>query len=113
MWTSTAEVDVVRFLEKKKLRVAPDDDLRLIIHVEVEGAFNHALLATYLTHRKPRCPYSQVFVFGQTGANPRRWSCSLVYPDYAILPELDESKARELLQDREQYSKFPSDESGL
>jgi len=109
---STTEVDVVRFLEKKKLKVAPDDDLRLVIHVEVEGPFNHAFLSAYLAHRKPRCPYSQVFVFGQTGANPRRWSCSLLYPNYATLPELDEGAAKALLLDREQYSKLSSTTQG-
>jgi hypothetical protein len=62
-------------------------------------------LAAYLAHRKPRCPYSQVFVFGQTGVNPRRWSCAQVYPDFATLPDLEEEAAKALLLEREQYNK--------
>jgi hypothetical protein len=93
----------MRFLEKKKLRVAPDDDLRLIIHVEQEGPFNYAFLSAYLNHRQPACPYSQVFAFGQNGDSPRKWFCVQVYRELAILPELDEEAARRLVLDREQY----------
>ena len=102
---STSEVDFVKFLERKKLKVAPDDDLRLVINVEQEGPFNYAFLSAYLNHRQPACPYSQVFAFGQNGENPRKWFCVQVYPDLAILPELDEETAKTLLVDREQYNK--------
>lgn len=102
---STSEADFVRFLEKKKLRVAKDDDLRLVIHVEQEGLFNYAFLHAYLCHRQPACPYSQVFAFGQNGNVPRKWFCVQVYPDLAILPELDEDSAKALALDREQYNK--------
>ena len=34
---STSESDFVAFLERKKLKVPPDEDLRLVIHVEQEG----------------------------------------------------------------------------
>jgi len=102
---STKEVDLVKFLEKKKLKVTPDGDLRLVIHVEQEGPFNYAFLSAYLNHREPKCPYSQVFVFGQNGDNPRKWFCAQVYPDLAILNELDEDTAKALVLDREQYTK--------
>lgn len=105
---STSEADVIAFLERKKLRVAPDDDLRLVIHMETPGFLNHAFLATYLAHRKPKCPYSQVFVFGQSSERPRVWSCTLVYPQYALFPDLDEETAKTLVLDREQYTKVIS-----
>ena len=103
--SSTNEVDWVQFLETKKLRVPRDDDLRLVIHVEQEGYCNYAFLSAYLHHRTPRCPYSQVFVFGQHGINPRKWFCVQVYPDLLLLPALDEDTAKELLLDREQYNR--------
>ena len=102
---STSEVDFVKFLEKKKLKIAPDDDLRLVINVEQKGPFNYAFLSAYLNHRQPACPYSQVFAFGQSGENPRKWFCVQVYPDLAILPELDEETGKALVVDREQYNK--------
>lgn len=102
---STSEKDLVEFLEKKKLKVTPDDDLRLIIHVEQEGWFNYNFLWAYLNHREPQCPYSQVFAFGQNGDSPRKWFCVQVYPELAILPELDENAAKALVLDREQYNK--------
>jgi hypothetical protein len=103
---STSEVDWVKFLERKKLKRAYDNDLRLVIHVEQGGWFNYAFLSTYLHHRTPRCPYSQVFVFGQHGVNPRRWFCVQIYPDLVLLPELDEDTAKELILDREQYNRL-------
>src|SRR5262249_4985015 len=96
-----------KFLEKPrkgKLIVPHDDDLRLVIHVEQEGHCNYAFLSAYLNHRTPRCPYSQVFVFGQPGDSQRKWFCVQAYPDFALLPELDEDTAKELLLDREQYN---------
>ncbi len=105
---STSEADLVKFLEKKKLKVARDNDLRLVIHVEQEGYFNCAFLSAYLIHRDPECPYSQVFAFGQNGENPRKWFCVQVYPALVILPELDEDTAKALVLDREQYNKIIS-----
>jgi hypothetical protein len=101
---ATTERQWVVFLESKKLRVQPDPDLRLVIHVEQEGAFNFAFLHAYLEHRKPKCPYSQVFAFGQNGASPRKWFCIQLYPVLAVLPELDEDSAKRLVLDREQYA---------
>lgn len=102
---STNERDIVALLERKKLRVEPDADLRLVIHVEHAGRFNHAFLHTYLVQRTPSCPYSQVFVFGQSSDAPRRWLCVLVYPQLAVFPELDEAAAKALVLDRAQYNK--------
>jgi hypothetical protein len=99
---STSEVDWVNFLDKK-LRVPPDDDLRLVIHVEQEGRLNYAFISAYLQNKSPRCPYSQVSLFGANGVDPRRWFCMQVYPALAIFPELTEEAARQLIIDREQY----------
>lgn len=99
---STDEVQWVRFLDKK-LSVPRDNDLRLVIHVEQEGRVNFAFVSAYLSHRTPRCPYSQVFMYGQNGFEPRKWFCVLVYPQMAVMPELDEETARRLIVDREQY----------
>jgi len=101
----TTESAWARFLEKKKLRVPFDDDLRLIIHIEQEGRCNNEFLHLFLKHRDPACPYSQVFTFGQTGVNPRKWICHQVHPVWAILPELTEDDAKSLVLDREQYCK--------
>jgi hypothetical protein len=101
----TSELAWASFLEKRKLKVPRDDDLRLVIHIEQGGRFNYEFLHLFLTHRSPQCPYSQVFVFGQTGDAPRKWSCKLVYPDLAIFPDLTEEDAKALILDREQYSK--------
>jgi hypothetical protein len=102
---STSEKDLVEFLERKKLNVAHDGDLRLVIHVEQEGLFNYAFLHAYLKHRQPACPYNQVFAFGQNAESPRGWFCVQVFPELAIFPELGEEDARKLCVDREQYSK--------
>jgi hypothetical protein len=103
--TSTNEEDCVKFIEKKKLKVARDDDLRLVIHIEQEGAFNHAFLSAYLNHRTPKCPYSQVFCLGQIADHPHKWRCVQVYPDLVFVAELDETAATALVLDREQYNK--------
>jgi len=100
---STLEVDLAKFLDKK-LNVARDDDLRLVIHFEQEGPINYLFLHALLSVRSPKCPYSQVFAFGQTGNNPRKWFCTQVYPVLAVLPELDENTAKKLVLDRKQYS---------
>jgi hypothetical protein len=101
----TTEAAWVRLLEKKKLKVPPDNDLRLVIHIEQEGRFNYEFLHLFLQHRTPPCPYSQVFTFGQTGDAPRKWTCHQVHPVLAILPDLMEDDARALVIDREQYCK--------
>jgi hypothetical protein len=101
---STNEANWVKFLQKK-LRVSPDDDLRLVIHAEQEGQINYAFLSAYLNYKTPKCPYSQVFIFGQTGDNPRKWSCALVYPSLALFPDLDEDSAKKLVLDRQQYAR--------
>jgi hypothetical protein len=100
---STSEVDFINFLERKKLKVPLDPDLRLVIHIEQEGPFNFGILSIYLNSRSPKCPYSEVFVFGQNSIAPRRWFCVKVYPGLASFPELDEQTAKDLVIDREQY----------
>lgn len=102
---STNEADLIAFLERKKLNVAADPDLRLVIHVEQPGRFNHAFLSTYLSHRPRGCPYSQIFVFGQSSDAPRKWLCVLVHPELAVFPELDEAAAQALVLDRLQHNK--------
>ena len=102
---STSEADLVKFLEKKKLRVARDDDLRLIIHMEQDGPFNYSFLSAYLQHRTPECPYSQVFAVGQVSDLPRRWLCVQVYPEFKMLHELEETTAKALILDRKRYCK--------
>ncbi len=101
---STSEVDWVKALERKKLKAAPDNDLRLVIHIEQEGRFNDEFLSAYLQYRSPKCPYSQVFVFGQIGNQPRRWFCKLVYPEPITLPEFDEETAKKLVLDRQRWA---------
>jgi hypothetical protein len=100
---STKEEDFVAFLEMKKLRVPRDDDLRLVIHLEQEGTFNHLFLSDYLNNRSPKCPCIQVFVFGKSAEFPRKWLCVLVYPGLIVLPELNEDTAKKLILDRKQY----------
>jgi hypothetical protein len=107
---ATTEVQWVRFLEQKKLCVPRDDDLRLVIHVEQEGWVNYEFLSAYLKHRSPVCPYSQVFLFGQHGDQPRKWFCVQVFPSLAILPELEEAAAQSLVLDREYYGARTSSE---
>jgi len=102
---STEPKDWVAFLEKKKLKVAPDDDLRLVIHVEQPGKTNLGFLWGFLQMREPKCPYSQVFVFGLKEANPVIWYCAQVYPELVLLNDLPESDIPKLLSDREQYCK--------
>lgn len=99
---STDEAMWVKFLERK-LRVANDPDLRLVIHVEQEGRLNYAFLSAYLNHASTRCPYGQVFVFGQNGASPRTWFCVQLYPCLTVMHELHEDRAKELVIDRQQY----------
>ena len=52
----TTEAAWARFLEKKKLKVPPDDDLRLVIHIEQEGWFNHEFLHLFLKYRTTSVP---------------------------------------------------------
>jgi hypothetical protein len=101
---------MIAFLEEKKLRVPRDDDLILIVHIEQHVAFDYVTLSGYLQVRQPRCPYSQVFVLGQvTDSDPPRWFCTLAYPRFAALHELDGPTARELLADRERVCRKPNE----
>ena len=93
--------DLIAFLEEKKLRVPRDDDLRLIVHLEQPTAFDWVRLSAYLQMRRPRCPYSQVFLLAQTGSEREpRWSCRQLYPVMITLRDLDLQSARAVLSHR-------------
>jgi len=95
--------DMIAFLEEKKLRVPRDDNLILIVHVEQPTTFDYVKLSIALQLRKPKCPYSQVFVLGQLGnTEPPRWFCAQLYPLFVPLCELDGLTARDVLANREQ-----------
>ena len=94
-----SESDWVIFLSKK-LRYAPDSDLRLVVHCEQGGPCNHVFLNAYLCHGATRCPYSQVFTIGQLTSDPPSWQCHMVYPSLATLPVLTKARAEQLLGDR-------------
>ena len=93
--------DLIAFLEEKKLRVPRDDDLRLIVHLEQATAFDWVRLSIYLQMRRPRCPYSQVFLLAETVREGEpRWSCRQLYPVMIPLRDLDLQSARAVLADR-------------
>lgn len=106
--SSTSEKELVEFL-RKKLRRAPDSDLRLVIHIEQSGTFNLDFLNAYLNHEYTPCPYSQVFIFGQVSDCPRVWTCSQIYPEWKKLPDLDERTAKILISDRPHFCQPPSE----
>jgi hypothetical protein len=63
--------DLISFLEEKKLRrVARNDDLRLIVHLEQPIAFDWVKLSAHLQMRAPKCPFSQVFLVAQISLVP-------------------------------------------
>jgi hypothetical protein len=93
--------DLIAFLEEKKLRVPPNDDLRLIIHLEQPTAFDWVKLSIHLQMRQPKCPYSQVFLLAQTAIEPQsHWSCRQLYPRMVPLRDMDVETARLILADR-------------
>ena len=94
--------DLIAFLEEKKLRIPPDDDLRLIIQLEQPTAFDWVKLSIHFQMRTPRCPYSQVFLLADTGIpEAPRWSCRQLYPRLLSLKDMDLESARAVLTDRE------------
>lgn len=93
--------DLIAFLEEKKLRVPIDNDLRLIIHLEQAIAFDWVKLSAYLQMRRPRCPYSQVFLLADVGSpNSPNWRCRQLYPRMLPLRDMDLGTARTVLVDR-------------
>jgi len=93
--------DLIEFLEEKKLRVPPDNDLRLIIHLEQPTAFDWVKLSIHFQMRRPKCPYSQVFLLAETGVpSSPRWSCRQLYPLMLPLRDMDLETARVILADR-------------
>jgi hypothetical protein len=93
--------DLIAFLEEKKLRRPRDDDLRLIIHLEQPTAFDWVKLSIHLQIRRPKCPYSQVFLLADTGVpNSPRWSCRQLYPRMLPLQDMDLQTARTVLANR-------------
>jgi hypothetical protein len=93
--------DLIEFLEEKKLRVPPDNDLRLIIHLEQPTAFDWVKLSIHFQMRRPKCPYSQVFLLADTGVpSSPRWSCRQLYPLMLPLRDMDLETARVILADK-------------
>ena len=93
--------DLIAFLEEKKRRVPPDDDLRLIIHLEQQTAFDWVKLSIHFQMRQPKCPYSQVFLLTDTGIpSSPRWSCRQLYPVMLPLRDMDLETARTVLSNR-------------
>src|ERR1035437_667470 len=101
--------DLIAFLEEKKLRIAPnDDDLRLIVHLEQPIAFDWVKLAIHLMMRRPKCPYSQVFLLAQTSLDPQQpvWRCRQLYPLMLPLRDMDLPTARAIRADRKTVCPF-------
>ena len=106
--------DMIAFLEEKKLRVPCDDNLILIVHVEQPTTFDYVKLSIALQLRKPKCPYSQVFVLGQLGSTePPRWFCAQLYPLFIPLRELDGPTARDVLAARGTTLRMAKKEYGI
>lgn len=101
--------DLIEFLEEKKLRYrAPDNDLILIIHLEQAIAWDWIKLAAHLQLRRPRPPFSQVFMLAQTSLDPSQpnWACRLIYPRMLQLKDMNVETARALLMDRQVICPF-------
>jgi len=101
--------DLIAFLEEKKLRFsAPDNDLRLIIHLEQAIAWDWVQLSIHLQMRRPPPPFSQIFMLAQTSLDPQRpnWACRLIFPRMLPLKDLDLEIARTVLADRKFISPF-------
>ncbi|HEY1771347.1 MAG TPA: hypothetical protein VGG02_13935 [Chthoniobacterales bacterium] len=95
--------DLIEFLEEKKLRFsAPDNDLRLIVHLEQAIAWDWVPLSAHLQLRRPPPPFSQIFVLAQTSLNPSEpnWSCRQIFPRMLSLRDLNLEMARRVLADR-------------
>ncbi|MEY2480634.1 MAG: hypothetical protein QOI04_1561 [Verrucomicrobiota bacterium] len=101
--------DLISFLEEKKLRVAAnDDDLILILHLEQPIAFDWVKLSIHLQMRRPKVPYSQIFLLAQTGLDPTKpiFSCRQVYPRMLPMRDMDLESATTILADRKTVCPF-------
>lgn len=93
--------DIIAFLEEKKLWRPLNDDLRLILHLEQPTEFDWVKLSIHLHMRRPKCPFSQVFVISEVRRDADRgWRCCQLYPLGLPLQELDLAAARLLINDR-------------
>ena len=93
--------DIIDFLEQKKLWRPPNDDLRLVLHLEQPTAFDWVKLSSHLQMRRKKCPFSQMFLLVETpGDLEPRWSCRQLYPRMISLLNLDLSTARTILASR-------------
>ena len=96
--------DIIEFLEEKKLKFSVGGDLRLVVHLEQAVAFDWVAIGAHLHMRRPKCPYSQVFMLAQTGTiDAPFWSCRQLYPLYLPLKDLDLKSAKSILADRPTY----------
>lgn len=100
--------DLIGFIENKKLRRAtPDQYLRLLVHLEQPFVFNSDLFSAFLAARKPRCPYSRIYVLGATGEDEERcWLCWQVFPDFIRFRDTRLKTARALVLDRKTVCEF-------
>jgi hypothetical protein len=96
--------DLIAFLEEKKVKKCPPGaDLRLIVHLDNSKpfAFDWVKISAHFQLRRPKCPYSQVFVLAETGTIENRyWSCRQVYPLMLPMKDMDIETARRVLDDR-------------
>jgi hypothetical protein len=94
--------DIIAFLEEKKLWRAPDNDLRLVLHLEQPTEFDWVKLSIHFQMRRPKCPFSQVFLLAESHGNPEPgWSCRQLFPRMISLQDLDLSTARKILANRQ------------
>ncbi|MBI4623338.1 MAG: hypothetical protein HY736_08990 [Verrucomicrobia bacterium] len=93
--------DIIASLEETKLWRPSNGDLRLVLHLEQSTAFDWVKLSSHLQMRRPKCPFSQVFLLAEThGDLEPRWSCRQLYPRVIPLLDLDLSTARTILANR-------------
>ncbi len=94
--------DIIAFLDEKKLWRTPDNDLRLVLHLEQPTEFDWVKLSIYLQMCRPKCPFSQVFLLAETQGNIEPgWSCRQLFPRMIPWQNLDLSTARKILADRQ------------
>jgi len=98
--------DLIAFLEEKKLKRAVGGDLRLVVSLDQDTAFEFdwVAIALHLANRSSKCPYQQVFMFGNFGTKDSPvFRCRQLYPKMLPLRELDLPTVRQLLNDRPTY----------
>lgn len=94
--------DIIAFLEEKKLWRPINDDLRLLVHLEQPTAFDWVKLSIHIQMRRPKCPFSQVFLLGNVEHGGKQsWRCRQLYPLMLPLQNLDLPTAKALILDRE------------